>query len=99
MKTAIATFLSILLATLSKAQSCTDTPDWVDSYGDGCEWYEDNDNIVSGTCMQSHDDKYNTYVSTLHLKRAALYTGTTTMAEWGFPMTTAATALAPAHPQ
>ena len=52
MKTAIATFLSILLATLSKAQSCTDTPDWVDSYGDGCEWYEDNDNIVSGTCMQ-----------------------------------------------
>ena len=52
MKTAIATFLSILLATLSKAQSCTDTPDWVDSYGDGCEWYRDNDGVVSGTCMQ-----------------------------------------------
>ena len=23
---------------------CTgNTPDWVDSYGDGCDWYENND--------------------------------------------------------
>ena len=22
---------------------CSDTPEWVDSYGDGCEWYETND--------------------------------------------------------
>ena len=28
----------------SKSPSyCTDTPDWKDSYGDGCDWYEDNE--------------------------------------------------------
>ena len=25
------------------SSQCTDTPEWVDSYGDGCEWYETND--------------------------------------------------------
>ena len=25
------------------ASQCINTPDWVDSYGDGCEWYETND--------------------------------------------------------
>jgi hypothetical protein len=25
------------------SSQCSDTPDWVDSYGDGCEWYETND--------------------------------------------------------
>ena len=24
--------------------TCTDTPNWVDSYGDGCEWYKANNN-------------------------------------------------------
>ena len=99
MKSVIVTFLSLLLAGLSKAQSCTDTPNWVDSYGDGCNWYEENDKPVSGTRMQYRDYKRNTYVSTLLLKRAALSKGPTLMAEWGLPMTTAVTALAPAHPQ
>ena len=25
------------------SSQCIDTPEWVDSYGDGCEWYETND--------------------------------------------------------